>query len=1366
MLTDRLTGYLTFDQFQQLMEKINLGISSQELRFVISEADENENGVIDFDEFVPVAADLIQSFRARAKAKAMLLEADITVDDQVLSTLAKDEIKSIAATCLVKIQDMDTRKYGVIRPTELRRCLAASTLNELEVNMLCQLLPRDNFGRCNYENFEDAMIHVRFLSLKNAALESYGSELQRYLLEACKEEETKISNIKGQPVEGNTASTPRRSTTPGIAATPRRGATPQSLAIDYGGASGVLPVRSLINILYNAPRLTLTRLQVLVIMAEAVVLDGMINYYQFIPLVAKTIEIMFEPKALRQRAELIEKTSYTTEALLEGIHQDGFRHKLLTLFKCYDIDHNNLLDENEFMACLAALDLQLTRGEILSLMNASAVSSPGTLQFDEFATFFSNNLMTLEKEKHTRILQSKIHLNFRVAFDMLTSPKSTLQLPFTLSPTRNAKHDESDKPGPSFKTDLMFHQISGATHSKNSLPSAVIKNTITNKAQSSSLNSNSAFIGDYDNNLTAEGLIPHLAAIFHIADKEGCGYLSVSDISEILRGLDVRISEFELDLLLDGVEKNELGDVDYKSFTPICAELLETFRAYAIVTETRLEKERWAAKKAEKMVANAYNEIQASARYIKDKFHLVQDTVMDNTSRQASLEELFLHVNSGLDRQEVPLVMAKLFVSPNSISSPVASRARFGSFITSTPSHQQQQQQQNSLVRKGSHSTMPTVVAAKRISRQFSSTITPSPLATPTAAIGMMSAQAMLNNSNGESGPSNNTRLFEQQILRPEISIAELVDILMDARKTTIIRGLADDLHPNEMKHKLLKHLAKESKQLKHDGLLEEDSPYLPLKTCLNVVETLQIVRIHRAKVIAIISWANCYDTTGTMLDYVKFALHTADVLSRLHDSHFMELFYNQPSIVQDNGIDLSDKKLLSKGQVHIPDSKLFNGMKDVEVTTYLTASCAKLDNGNQQILQEDFIQVLRHIPRLHLNEHDALAVLANIPANMIINPDTSSLPSSNETIIGIRRGSMMIPSARRVSVMKSPTPGSIGSLPLPSTKAANKNMNNRKSSISAQIAATAAAVAATKTLLSENTLIKWKEFIPTAHDILRVVLHERQMQRLRMLRSTSSFLVMTDTNTDTAMSEMFNRPLSMGDSSQIKEEIGALKVLSKRFIDIISIKVIDRSISIVLPSDGIMRQSSMLSMNKQAGSVVCSKNGLAITDEDVTEVVKISAILPMLSSTFVERESSSPAFYHLVKTCSSTMPRLPVLMRIMAVERSSSEDENVEAYDEDDANLGSRSSGAPSLVKDDADSKEILINVISVDGRYAGSVRLPVQIPAIVQVDKELALEFAKNLAEKLFIEYRAEQSFHMQSQREALDPACYELKVNERQI
>ena len=33
-------GYLSYEEFQQLMQKLNLGISPEELRFVISEADE------------------------------------------------------------------------------------------------------------------------------------------------------------------------------------------------------------------------------------------------------------------------------------------------------------------------------------------------------------------------------------------------------------------------------------------------------------------------------------------------------------------------------------------------------------------------------------------------------------------------------------------------------------------------------------------------------------------------------------------------------------------------------------------------------------------------------------------------------------------------------------------------------------------------------------------------------------------------------------------------------------------------------------------------------------------------------------------------------------------------------------------------------------------------------------------------------------------------------------------------------------------------------------------------------------------------------------------------------------------------------
>jgi hypothetical protein len=37
-----------------LIERVDVGISPHEMRFVIAEADENENGVVDFHEFVPL----------------------------------------------------------------------------------------------------------------------------------------------------------------------------------------------------------------------------------------------------------------------------------------------------------------------------------------------------------------------------------------------------------------------------------------------------------------------------------------------------------------------------------------------------------------------------------------------------------------------------------------------------------------------------------------------------------------------------------------------------------------------------------------------------------------------------------------------------------------------------------------------------------------------------------------------------------------------------------------------------------------------------------------------------------------------------------------------------------------------------------------------------------------------------------------------------------------------------------------------------------------------------------------------------------------------------------------------------------------
>jgi Ca2+-binding EF-hand superfamily protein len=334
--------------------------------------------LVDYDEFVPLAVDLIQSFRARNRAKMMYSQKDVEVDEVIMKAISTMDLERITDQCLEKIYEVDTKRYGLIRIPELKRCLNAAAvhtgLRDNEISMICQLLPRDQFDRCKYntqpDSFFDILSKVRFMTMKNAMIESQGSGLQKYLLDLCRDEEGRLNE-----------------------------------AHEKGAAAitGAIPFRTLINILSNSARLSLSRLQVLVIMSEAHVQEGMINYFQFIPVVAKAIEIMFEPKALRQRAELIEKTDLSPEGLIQGMSTDAFEQRLLTLFKSYDIERSGALDQNEFIACLESLDLQLTYAESVALFHSADREHSGMVDFEGFISFFANNLVALEREKQIRL---------------------------------------------------------------------------------------------------------------------------------------------------------------------------------------------------------------------------------------------------------------------------------------------------------------------------------------------------------------------------------------------------------------------------------------------------------------------------------------------------------------------------------------------------------------------------------------------------------------------------------------------------------------------------------------------------------------------------------------------------------------------------------------------------------------------------------------------------------------------------------------------------------------------------------------------------------------------------------------------------
>lgn len=96
-----------------------------------------------------------------------------------------------------------------------------------------QMLPRDPFGRCLYGTLREVIGKIRFITMKNNYLESQGSNLLRYLLEMCREEETRLRTIQ-------------------------KGGQMHSDDVDMG----LLPFRAVTNLLMSSPRLSMSRLQV------------------------------------------------------------------------------------------------------------------------------------------------------------------------------------------------------------------------------------------------------------------------------------------------------------------------------------------------------------------------------------------------------------------------------------------------------------------------------------------------------------------------------------------------------------------------------------------------------------------------------------------------------------------------------------------------------------------------------------------------------------------------------------------------------------------------------------------------------------------------------------------------------------------------------------------------------------------------------------------------------------------------------------------------------------------------------------------------------------------------------------------------
>jgi Ca2+-binding EF-hand superfamily protein len=613
-------GYLTYDEFQLLMERIDVGITSQELRFVIAEADENENGYIDYHEFVPLAVDMIQAFRARSRAKVSQELLESTIEDTILHKVNHEDVQRITSIFFDKMKVYDVKGVYALRPSELRKCLktisTSTGLSNSEINMIAQLLPRDAFGRLIYRDFRNILYQVKIAVMRNMVIEAQGNEIHHYLMKLCREEETQLLRR-----DAEYSNNPLNST----------------LVYDRedieSGLTGWLPLRSVINIMISSSRLSLTRLQVMVIASEAIIQDGHVNYLSFTPIAAKTIELMFEPKTLKQRAELIETSDLSPEVLLKGENPQLFLKRLKSLFCSYDLERKGELNSKQFRAILESMDLQLTSSEILSLMAIADENQNGFISFDEFCEFCYNNLLHLEREKHIRMLQKAIHGTVQE-----TTTTTTLGIPHTATATGYHTTGRSGVGGSISSSNESGEGGGGGGGGGNHLPLRDVQT-----------------------------LELHLRQIFQLADHDKNGYLNQEELESLFLSLNIQLTSFQLMTLLSECDTNNNGLVEYEEFIPICVDILEASKAKNYALEQKLQRETEIKQKALAVYPSWEGDVKISTECLTKVLRIIESLTEKNEQRNVFIQAVKNPLN-GLSRTEANVFIAEILRSKRQTS--------------------------------------------------------------------------------------------------------------------------------------------------------------------------------------------------------------------------------------------------------------------------------------------------------------------------------------------------------------------------------------------------------------------------------------------------------------------------------------------------------------------------------------------------------------------------------------------------------------------------------------------------------------------------------------------------------------------------
>jgi len=197
-----------------------------------------------------------------------------------------------------------------------------------------------------------------------------------------------------------------------------------------------------------------------------------------------------------------------------------------------------------------------------------------------------------------------------------------------------------------------------------------------------------------------------------------------------------------------------------------------------------------------------------------------------------------------------------------------------------------------------------------------------------------------------------------------DLSAEVLFKAIKNARVTSIVRTIMEEVDSNESFKYFEKMFWTEHARLVEEGKIPKQSQnsksaYLPIDSVFNLLQSDVSLRLHRGKVMFILSWADCFDKEFKSVDIIRFARHCSSILSNMSGHEACDL---HADVLENSKLD------------HM---KVFNGATEEQIEDYISKATLASCDKHKKITSTQVLEILKNVPQLNINDRE-LATLSS----------------------------------------------------------------------------------------------------------------------------------------------------------------------------------------------------------------------------------------------------------------------------------------------------------------------------------------------------------------------------------------------------